>query len=168
MRRTIRWLLVVCVALSGNAVPAAAEAISPLFKNRFSRWTGYGWSEGYHSNDECPQFCHQMPLYVLPAQPQPRPVPIDSQPQWDNAGFLGTPPARSARSVVKPPPTAANQAKLRPRDLVVPPPPIPRADAPISAPPTTTSALRPRELMPVSAVEAVVPFSQPGRYPLAR
>lgn len=58
MRLSLRSLTIAVLIGLGGATTASAE-ISESPANRIGRWTGYGWSEGYHAYDECPSCGHR-------------------------------------------------------------------------------------------------------------
>jgi len=174
------FCLVAAVLVCWTAAPPARAEYSRSVHNRVSRWTGYGWSEGYHAYDECPSCrrhllhlgrpCSKHDAYFGPDNRFTAQPPL---PPWDAADLLKSLGLSTGNrgSVVKPQPAVPVPAPTDQPPAPLPAP-LPKA-SPSDLPPQTTppgeeARLRPLELVPASAIRVISPPYRPGRYPISR
>ena len=81
--------LIIAASLLMLAISPAAAAHPGLYAHHFGRWIGYGWSDGYHAYDSCPN-CPRR------AAKSPTWLKLDSPVQGPLLKPLPPPPADTA------------------------------------------------------------------------
>jgi hypothetical protein len=186
MRLSIFTGMVAAVIALSGATTASAQVSESLI-NRFGRWTGYGWGEGYHAYDACPS-CkrgghgahrHNRAMYQpAPANFGPTmnapvgPFVPDNDAHWP---WFSTPRGKTLGPTpgnFPPRPSVRSLPSAEPIPETVSPLPAPleeSTDALPSLSPQAEARLYPLPPPPVAKAKSVLRSGRPApRYPLAR
>jgi hypothetical protein len=183
--RVSKEVIIVAAILLISGISTAQAELSQTSVNQFGRWIGYGWSEGYHTYDECPPCRRRAAL---------TPSYLNWQPLFDHAPIKQAPP-REQLPQVSPVPQQQTKAApgqrperrlIRPSQQALPLPaarlkPIPRTPVLRRLPPVAANEITPvesaiaseaeevpAEVLPTSGIRIISPPASTGSYPLSR